>query len=100
MRQAISELFSQPRVTLEMRNMMRSRVPITLWPGSTFDLAVYEHGVSYDFRLEVDRARAWKRLEKELPYLIVASPPARSFPCCSGSAEGGGHQHSTRVERG
>ena len=45
---AIAELYSPPRVTVELRHMRRRCPGMGLVPGATFDLCEDEHGVAYD----------------------------------------------------
>ena len=76
---AVSELFSPPRVTKELRKMLR-RVPgMGLVPGSTFDLQEDEHGEAYNVLLAEDRARIRARIERDEPFLVVVSPDCRGW---------------------
>ena len=48
-------------------------------PGSTFDLHCAEHGEQYNFLLAADRRRWRARLRRELPWLLVGSPPCTEY---------------------
>ena len=63
----VSELYSQPRVAAKAEEM-------GLKAGSSFDLKT-----GYDFNKNVDRIRAWRRLKRERPDLLVLCPPCGPF---------------------
>ena len=63
----VSELYSQPRVSAKAAEM-------GLQAGSSFDL---KNG--YDFNKDVDRCRAWRKLKKERPDLLIVCPPCGPF---------------------
>ena len=63
----VSELYSQPRVSAKAAEM-------GLQAGSSFDL---KNG--YDFNKDVDRCRAWGKLKKERPDLLIVCPPCGPF---------------------
>ena len=47
---------------------------IRLRVGSSFDLTS-----GWDFNIEEDRRKAWSKVKKEAPYLLVGSPPCTCF---------------------
>ena len=72
---AVAELFSPPRVNVQLKKLRRAIPTIGLRPGSTFDLQYDENGDSYNFLTAVDRQRARDRVNREKPYLVIGSPP-------------------------
>ena len=71
----VTELFSPPRVTKELRMMPH----LGLDCGTTFDLEKDEHGVQWDFLKADDRARCRKRIAEEQPFIVIGSPPCSMF---------------------
>lgn len=63
----VSELYSQPRVAAKAEEM-------GLAAGSSFDL---KNG--YDFNKNSDRYRAWRKLKRERPDLLIVCPPCGPF---------------------
>ena len=74
---AISELYSPPRVTAELKAYRRRCPGMGLAPGATFDLCEDEHGVAYDALKASDRQRIRDRVERDKPFIVVGSP------CCT-----------------
>ena len=72
---AIAELYSPPRVTVELQHMRRRCPGMGLVPGATFDLAEDEHGIAYDVLKAADRQRIRERVARDRPFLVVGSPP-------------------------
>eukprot|EP00974_Lingulodinium_polyedra_P071635 6929489-Lingulodinium_polyedra.AAC.1 len=75
----VAELYSPPRVTVELGKMRRVCPGLSLREGSTFDLYEDEHGERYDFLTARDRQRARERLREERPWLVVGSPPCTDY---------------------
>merc|ERR1711884_610132 len=68
---AIAELYSPPRVTVELAKM-RARCPgMGIVPGATFDLYEDENGVAYDVLKAEDRQRIRARVSRDRPLLVV-----------------------------
>ena len=76
---AIAELYSPPRVTVELRRMRRRCPGMGLVPGATFDLHEDEDGVAYDVLTAVDRQRIRERAARGRPFLVVGSPPCTDW---------------------
>ena len=72
---AIAELYSPPRVTVELREVRRRCPGMGLVPGATFDLQEDENGVAYDVLKASDRQRIRERVARDRPFLVVGSPP-------------------------
>lgn len=69
--QKVSELFSLPRITAEIR-----RVPnLMLDGGSTNDLMSDKNGKCWDFRRAADRQRVRTEIQSKKPYMVIGSPP-------------------------
>ena len=61
---------------------MRQFCPgMALWPGSTFDLAIDEHGQHYDLLCARGRQRVRDRIRAERPWLVIGSSPCRQAEC-------------------
>ena len=55
----VSEIYSPPRITLQAKRH-------GLRPGEAMELMT-----GYDFNLEADRQRAWEKIKKDKPKLLV-----------------------------
>ena len=71
----VSELFSPPRLTKELRTLPK----LHLKGGTTFDLEEDALGVKSDFTCESDRRRCRERILAEKPFFVIGSPPCTMF---------------------
>ena len=83
----ISKLYSPPRIALE---------PAThgLGGGYSFDLTVPDKdGYVWDFSQPECRKRAWAKITKSKPFLLIGSPPCTAFSNLQNlqRAQPGGH---------
>ena len=76
----VSEIYSPPRVTDEIR---RSRFKHVL-PGFAFDLTVDDpfDGQPWDFSMAEKRERARRLLRQQKPYLLIGSPACKPLNEC------------------
>jgi hypothetical protein len=72
----VSELFSPPRVTEQLRTMPDFA---SFEPGSTFDLRADKNGRCWDLLRADHRREVRRRIAEERPYLVVGSPPCTDF---------------------
>ena len=69
----VAEIYSPPRVTAQAWRM-------GLRPGNAYDLTVMnEDGEFWDFTKPEHRAKCWKELEKDKPWLVVGSPMCTAY---------------------
>ena len=71
----VTELFSPPRVNLQLRSMPH----LGLDCGTTFDLERDAQGVQWNFLRADDRARCRKQIAEEKPFVVIGSPPCTMF---------------------
>ncbi len=73
----VSEMYSPPRVTEELKKM-RSR---HLLPGFALDLTVIDpaDGKPWDFSIPEKRERARKLIRQQRPYMLIGSPECTQF---------------------
>ena len=74
---SVSEVYSPPRITLELRKQRRS----PLSPGLALDLTVNDpdDGQPWDFSLLAKRIKARKLLRQAKPILLIGSPMCTAF---------------------
>ena len=74
-KQKVTELFSPPRVTEEMR-----RVPNLMFEGGeTYDLFQDKNGKAWDFRKAADRKQVRAEIMEQKPWMVIGSPSLHSF---------------------
>ena len=73
----VSEWFSPPRVTKELRTLPK----LHLKSGATFDLEEDAFRVKYDSTRETDRRRCRGQFWAGKPFIVVGSPPCTMFSC-------------------
>ena len=74
-KQKVTELFSPPRVTEEMR-----RVPNLMFEGGeTYDLFQDKNGKAWDFRKAADRKQVRAEIMEQKPWMVIGSPPCTAF---------------------
>ena len=73
----VSEIYSPPRVTEELRKMRSKH----LMPGFALDLTVIDpdDGRPWDFSGQDKRDKARKLLRSQKPYFLIGSPMCRAF---------------------
>ncbi len=73
----VSEVYSPPRVTKELREKPRKH----LIPGFALDLTVTDpdDGQPWDFSRESKRTKARALLRKQRPYMLIGSPMCTAF---------------------
>ena len=74
---SVSEVYSPPRITLELRRQRRS----PLSPGLALDLTVNDpdDGKPWDFSLLAKRIKARRLLQQARPILLIGSPMCTAF---------------------
>ena len=74
---SVSEVYSPPRITLELRKQRRS----PLSPGLALDLTVNDpdDGKPWDFSLLAKRIKARRLLQQARPILLIGSPMCTAF---------------------
>ena len=75
-RAIVSEIYSPPRVSA-VAKMFPS---YGILPGFALDLTTHDHdGRHWDFDEEEMRERAWEKIKKEQPLLLIGSPTCTAF---------------------
>ena len=76
-RRIISEMYSPPRVTEELKKMKHKH----LVPGFVLDLTVMDpdDGKPWDFSRHSKREKALKMVRDQEPYMVIGSPECKAF---------------------
>ena len=76
-RKIISEMYSPPRVSAELKKMRHKH----LIPGFAFDLTVTDpdDGKVWDFSKKEKRVKALKIIRETKPYMVIGSPECKAF---------------------
>ncbi len=76
-RKVVSEIYSPPRITAELKKNQRRH----LIPGFALDLTVADpdDGTPWDFSKPEKRAKARALLRKQRPYMLIGSPMCTAF---------------------
>ena len=77
LKQLVSEIYSPPRITAELRRRRRR----WLLPGFALDLTVMdpEDGMPWDFSRPEKREKARRLRKEQKPFLLIGSPECRAF---------------------